>query len=211
MPDRLLISFCISLTVHAGAVGVGVWHFHSASVPTVGVESGRAGEEPASITVMQPTPQLSADSIANVSELPPVETREAVVAPIQLQAIEVPVDVPESPGWNATPPTEIASSHEPSSFGMPSQGNAEMPSPFVPAQSGNSQEHTTTPGDGIAAGGAPSPLARNRQPKYPPDARRRGQQGTTMLRIEISESGKVENISRTTPDPPGFGGRGRKP
>lgn len=65
------------------------------------------------------------------------------------------------------------------------------------------QSPTGTPGDGgfggdgLLAGGTPSPSAHNKPPRYPSEARRKGIEGTVVLDVEIAETGKVSGLNIT--------------
>jgi protein TonB len=63
--------------------------------------------------------------------------------------------------------------------------------------SSNSPANAGAGGDDIAPG-PPAPLSHNNPPRYPDEARRRGIEGTVVLRIEVLENGTVGDISALT-------------
>lgn len=192
----LKFSFGISVLVHglviSGAVWLGQFHRAPASVamgdrPTLELVAAPATAPVAAIlTPAIPTP--ATPITAPPATLPEEIIPEPVSEPMKVEAAILPPPAPPI---------------------QPTVEPQEMIQVVMPAPATTASQPTTPPGDGRAptpganfttVAGRPSVPAKpdylkNPKPKYPPVAERRNQQGTVVLNVTVSASGRATEIS----------------
>lgn len=185
----LKFAFCVSLLVH-GAIFSAVYvvkHQHGSAVPP-------AASEPASVVEMVVESDQPA---AAIPETPPV----AVVKP---QAI-ITVSVPVKPAIVPPPPVPPRPALEEKPEAVPVTTDWELDPAEEPPVTANVAEVVTIPATVDVPNANPLPAAgesmknrpgylTNPKPAYPPEARRRKQQGLVVLNVFITGEGRPQRV-----------------
>jgi periplasmic protein TonB len=170
---------------------------HGAVVTTAlgfGVYAGRRLQAPAPL-VQIATSQPSAPADAAALLEPPAVVVEAVVEP-ELVTSE---PVVEPPPPSVDEQTPLRQPRAPSLARVRSERPAEpaaAPSELPPVEPAPSPAAAEALPDVDA-----EPRADNEPPRYPEEARRRGQEGTVVVRAEVAADGLVLDVSLQTPSP----------
>jgi protein TonB len=210
---RAWFSLTISVTLHGGAVGAGLWHMMRPIPPAISVSggTGAAGAEAdaGSLFFAPASPEAATDlpsSAEFVHDLPhPQDVTDEPVPEDLIDSVSLPQIEIAASGWaaaatdNLLTPANQASSGASAMFGISHAATA-LPQPYLPDQPrgpgavAGSVQNDAGAGDGFATGPAPSPSSRNRTPRYPDEARKNGIEGTVILRVEVRENGTVGTI-----------------
>lgn len=207
MPSRSLVfSFGTSLAIHGAILGTGYWCLQKIILPQISVQAGAGAEMGDGSLAARDSSEIPVESVPL-----PAADRAPVDMPAAVPSMEAPA--PEN--------TALSSSQEISGagplmggemvsdeaafgafqveIGVPQIGLIAQPGSARGGLATGEDQATGTgaKGDGIA-GGAPIALSRNKQPLYPLESRRRGEEGTVLLRVDIRVDGKVGEVSVVT-------------
>lgn len=194
----------MSLSIHGAVLGIGMWGWHQLQLPKVSVSvgTGDAGGNGEMLITESTAEAAGIERPAMPAVFVPAQEIEA--SPIPADGLIGGPDIFWGPQVMALPESSsngaIGAPGEPmlGAFSESFQPSAPpMPRQSVGTGSGKQVGDGQGDGDGFA-GGAPSPSSRNKPPVYPIEARRRGLEGTVMLRVEVLEDGTVGNVSIIT-------------
>jgi len=183
-------SLAISLIVHGAVIAMGVSYVIRHSAPQLSLQGGSGGDgiRPGEISFIatgsdfdepNPFPQPLVMDIVSADPQTPIPE---IQVPSTLSA--------ETSGLPDAAPAPIgigpnnADSHVPD---FPSHAAAQRSDAADPATNVGNEG---LGGDGLLRG-APFPSARNKPPRYPVEARRKGYEGVVVLEIDVLDSGKV--------------------
>jgi protein TonB len=196
----LAISFSISLLLHAVILGVGIWYVVRHVAPLISIKPGSGGDGIAAGQIYLPsTPWAKIDE--QMIPAPPPMMLDIVTA---VPSEDVKFVEPQSAMGSEDGSVDPMDGGDTARFGVPSASQApSFVTRFRPGyfqtQEQQGDSHTGPPGQGGEGGdgfatGPPAPSSRNRAPRYPVEARRKGIEGTVTLQLNVRADGSVGDV-----------------
>lgn len=182
MRRELLICTVLAAALHAGALfGVRV------GTGPIALPTGDASPVEVSLVT-----ELPHESVQAPERLPPVaEAEEEIATPPEAPAPEPPTPAEIAPFESEREPAPtLPERKEPRAIAAPNV--TAMPAPR-PARPGSRPSRKGAP-SGAATMARPR-YRSNPPPDYPPDARRRRQEGTTLLEVEVTTDGRASSVA----------------
>lgn len=223
MIDRTrAISIGCSLALHGVLIAAGWMTLGRVIPPTIDIQGGLGADVGGGEFSLSPEPDASAPGAGSTDgfaaiDLPSIESHPDIPLNAEVLPAPQPIEVGEAYLFGGGP-VEYAgdsTSDQETGGGIGLGSSIGDPSPQVitklmrPVAAGLSTGEGGGSGGGIGGTigqgdgdgivrGAPVGNSRNRPPKYPEEARRRGLEGTVILRLKIAESGQVKDVSLVT-------------